>query len=310
MSVWSSRLRIGMIFGVMIVLALVAIVPILGEAPGAQASPVRTNQTKMRSSEEIRAEIENWEKQFEAKMKKFEEDRRALIEDLAKAPQKEGRKVFRWNWDSPANERASLWNVPSGETEDAVATGMLRICTSEAEGSEEDCVGIWQVLRNIRIQSCNRERFSHITECDEHGETLLSVMRRAQRYALGMATARSQRSRWISEMNISCDPPSSFPGSVQSWDWNHREPCERTVKLIDRLVSGRHADITRSKVIAWGGRCEDREGACDDHLACARGLARVADLNTDNAFWCVPGTPSCSNAIDPICTRGRLRDSP
>jgi hypothetical protein len=93
------------------------------------------------------------------------------------------------------------------------------------------------------------------------------------------------------------------------WERNHRRHCERTVKLARGLVSGRdRRRITRARVIAWGGRCEVPGGACDDPLACARGLARVphlevaeGDQKPANAFWCKILTPGCRSDAEPVC---------
>ena len=229
---------------------------------------------------------------------------------------------------SPPEKVAQAWNVPSDEAEDATITGLLRICTSEQEGSEEDCIGIYQVLENIRNRSCNREYINLITECDANGETLLSTMRRASRYVVGAVPARYARQRWISEMTTSCDMPSSYPQTVKRycsrdlercarefWEQRHRHHCEATTRLVTGLVDGtERRRITSAQIIAWGGRCEVPRGACDDPVACSRGLARVPHIERmkareeggkrpANAFWCRPGTQSCRTSIDPLCVQ-------
>jgi hypothetical protein len=101
--------------------------------------------------------------------------------EVAKQKPRQVRRVRRWPWMSPAQKRAKVWNVPQRETDEATVTGLLRICTSEQEGSVTDCLGIWQVLQNIRSRECNRSYTQLITECDENGETMLSAMGRASR---------------------------------------------------------------------------------------------------------------------------------
>jgi hypothetical protein len=190
------------------------------------------------------------------------------------------------------------------ETEDAVATatGLLRICFTEADGHEPDCIGIWQVLGNIRSGSCDRNRIRRITECDEDGETLLSVMRRAQKFALGVVPPRSRRTRWITDLELTCEQPDSYPGSERQWASQYARPCASTSDLVQRLVSGRAVRpvIRGVRAIAWGGRCEDERGACDDPLACERGLVRIRGLDPrpHNAFWRRARSPE---EIDPIC---------
>ena len=287
------------------VLAVAALIPFLCQEEAQASTPAVGMIRRPDPILDIRAEMEAFDRRMDAAMEESRRRSEALAEELAKQPPQpqRRRKLFRWAWESPAETRASLWHVSEGETEDAVVTGLLRICTTEAEGLGDDCIGIWQVLQHIRIRSCNRGMYHRITECDEEtGETMLSVMRRAQRFALGVVPARSLRSRWISEMEVTCNPPESFPGRMEEWDRNHRRYCERTVELARRLVGGANESITTASVIAWGGRCENEEGACDDRMACSRGLARVPGLTTANAFWCRPGSGSgCPETVDPIC---------
>jgi hypothetical protein len=210
------------------------------------------------------------------------------------------RKVRRWVWESPADTRARVWNLPEEESDEAAATGLLRICLSEADGSYNDCVAIWQVLRNIRSRSCDRRRVRRITECDDDGETMLSVMRRAQRHAMGVSKARSSRTRWIREVTLGCEQPPSWPHSARMWQRQYGRSCSETAALARRLISGDNvAYVIRGvRPITWGGRCESGRGACDDPLACARGLIRIQGVDTLNAFWRRPRTPG---EVDPIC---------
>jgi len=236
---------------------------------------------------------------------------------------KQGRSVRRWQWKSPAARRAETWNVPREESTGASIVGLLRICTSEQEGSEADCRGIWQVLNNIRNRSCNRPAVPLITECDVNGETIISVMRRASRFVVGAAAPRHDRQRWISQLDVSCEMPDAFPRTVRRvcsgeapgcpeklWSDRHRRHCERTVELATGLVTGRDKQrVTGAPIIAWGGRCEVPRGACDDAWGCARGFIRDPSLEaskvTANAFWCRPGSRGCGDEgdIDPICVQ-------
>ena len=315
--------RLMVVVAVLIAAAVVAsIAPFVvceetAEAGEAEQARQRRREEARAMSEKIRQEMEEWNREFDAKMERFAREsveRRAELDAAHEArrnDQPPPRKVRRWTWEAPAETRARTWNIPASETEDAVVTGLLRICTSEQEGSEDDCLGIWQVLQNIRARSCDRRQYRRITECDEHGETMLSVMRRAQRFALGVAPPRSRRSMWISEMEQSCEMPPSYPDGETIWSRRHRTHCERTVTLARRLVGGEtRGRITEARIIAWGGRCEDPQGACDDPLACSRGLVRVRGLETANAFWRRATSP---DEIDPICRqylRGSLPDSP
>lgn len=232
-------------------------------------------------------------------------DLSSQMESSSPQAPKQVRKVRRYEWESPSETRSKLWNVPTEESEIAEMIGLLRICTSEQEGSRDDCVGIWQVLNTIRSRSCNRHKIRRITECNEDDqETMLSVMRRVNRYVLGVVEPKRRRQRWISRMDLSCERPENFPHSDKIWNKRHLHHCKNTVKLVQQLVQGEQVKrITNAQVIAWGGRCEVPRGACDDRIACARGLARVPGLDTHNAFWCRPSTKNCPKDIDPICIK-------
>jgi hypothetical protein len=282
--------------------------PVVLEATAEAAQAEEDDDAVSRRS--IREEMEESERRFEERMAQLARDaaerdaaHTAEMEAAAKRPAKH-RKVRRWVWESPAETRSKLWNVP--ETQDTVttATGLLRICMTEADGHEADCIGIWQVLNNIRSSKCDRGRIRRITECDEEGETLLSVMRRAQKFALGVVPPRSRRTRWIAEMELTCEQPESYPGSDRQWASQYSRPCAETSALVQRLIAGQHVRpvIRGARAIAWGGRCENSRGACDDPLACARGLVRIRGLETHNAFWRRAASP---DEVDPICRQLR-----
>jgi len=264
---------------------------------------------------------ENFERELEEERKKFAE----LRKKIASSPPKKrtNRRVRRWKWMSHPEKVAQTWNVPKKESQEAEITGLLRICTSEQEGSESDCIGIYQVISNVKSRSCNRKYINLITECDDNGETLLSAMRRASRYVVGIAPAKYARQRWISEMTTACNMPKSFPATVRRyckrknlnecaqdiWSKQHEHHCEATTKLVTGLIDGTNKKrLTGARVVAWGGRCEVPRGACDDPWGCAQGLVRVPQIERmakndrpANAFWCRRGTPGCGVAADPVC---------
>ena len=246
---------------------------------------------------------EEWRREYEEEERKIAARSAEVLKTHKLAPRKaERRSVRRWAWKSPFQAVAAVWNVSSKASQEEAVAGLLRICTSEQEGSWEDCLGIWQVLVNVRSRSCYRGYRTLITECDDNGETMISVMRRASRYVVGAEPAKYARQRRISNMTVDCSMPKGFPRSQKVWDRNHRRHCERTVKLAkDLIVHKKRYRLTRARVIAWGGKCEDPRGACDDPIACSRGLARVPGLKTANGFWCRPGTRGCSDDVDPVC---------
>jgi hypothetical protein len=273
------------------------------DVPEARADTAHRQRQQER--QELLESFEQWDRQFDEKMaehRRSVEAREARAEaEFAKAKTRPPvRKVRRWAWESPGETRSKLWNVPLSDDTVATATGLLRICMTEADGDERDCVAIWQVLNNIRSSKCDRARIRRITECDAEGETLLSAMRRAQKYALGVVPPRSRRTRWIAALELDCEQPADYPGSVKQWRSQYERQCASTSKLVRKLVDGEHVApvIRRARAIAWGGRCEDPRGACDDPLACERGLVRIRGTETHNAFW---RRARSQEEIDPIC---------
>jgi hypothetical protein len=282
------------------------------EAEAAEPTEVEEEQDLFLtiSDEDLAARIETARAEESARLTRQTADI-AAQEPVGDAEQRRPvQKVRRWVWESPAETRAAIWNIPEADSETGAVTGLLRICISEADGHERDCIAIWQVLNNIRSSKCDRGRIRRITECDSDGETLISVMRRAQRVAMGVIPAPSRRSQWISELTTSCDRPETYGYDERHWEQQYRRTCEDTVALARRLVSGEYvAPVIRGvRPITWGGRCEDAGGACDDPLACARGLARIPNTDTANAFWCRPGSRGCSAGIDPVCRQLGFRD--
>lgn len=221
----------------------------------------------------------------------------------------------RWSGEVQIS-RDEIWNVPDEGGPEATATGLHRICASEVEFANlDDCIGIWQVIGNVRARHCDRERSRMITECLDGEETMLSAMRRASRRAMGMVPPLSRRGHWIQNLELSCEEPEDWP-ERRTWEGRMRERCEDSARLARALVNGERSDrLTRAVPIAWGGRCERhcddptdlstcrQTGACDDRIACRRGLVRVPDTRTRNAFWCRPGTTRCPDEIDPVCVR-------
>lgn len=216
------------------------------------------------------------------------------------------RSIRRFKWESPADTRARLWNVPKEESDEATATAFLRVCISESDGYIADCLGIWQVIKNIRNRKCNREYIRRITECDDNGETLLSVIRRASKYVVGVVPPRSRRQAWIANLELSCEKPKGWVGTDKQWKLQYQNRrCPKVAKLAQELVAGKSDfewPVRGAYAITWGGRCESGKGACDDDIACSRGLARLY-TDTKNAFWCSPGSAGCSDDIDPVCLK-------
>jgi hypothetical protein len=219
------------------------------------------------------------------------------------------RSVKRFAWGAAADARGEAWNIPNEESEQATLTAFLRICLAEADGSPQDCVGIWQVMRNIRRRGCERGAVRRITECDESGETMLSVMRRAQPHIMAVKgyALRNERARWIRNLEVDCEVPEGWTAGEDRWDAQYgSRRCPYTVELGRYLLKGElppprpghRLSWLPGRPITWGGDCSSGKAACDDRIACARGLARIAGTGTHNAFWRRPRT---EEEVDPVC---------
>lgn len=269
---------------------------------------------------EFEEEQKAFDERAEALKKEHDARRKALQEALASQPKRKRvvRKIRRFQWESPAETRGRLWNVPEEESDEAVLTAFLRVCFAESSGRQQDCIGIWQVVKNNRWRTCDRAMIRRITECEEgEGETFLSALRRHQRHALGFIKARNKRATWIRNMTIDCEnPPEGFPGKneqekMDRWDASYQNICSNIVSDGRYLLKGElppprpgnTAKWLKGWPITWGGRCESGKASCDDKMACSRGLARIPDTNTLNAFWCRPSAPGCSDDIDEICLK-------
>jgi hypothetical protein len=228
---------------------------------------------------------------------------------------------FRRQWTGRIEiSRDQIWNVPEGETGlEATILGLHRIGGTEVEWmSENDIIGIWQVAGAVRSRSCNRALIRQITECDADGETMISALRRLSSRAMGVLPPSHSRQRWIRNVDLSCVEPEGFPAG-RSWTTpvgrgrpSLQEGCQTMAEVVRGLVTGRDTRrVTGAATpIAWGGRCEVDGGACDDRMACRRGLARIPNTGTQNALWCRVGTRGCANWVvgdngiaysDPVC---------
>ena len=262
-------------------------------------------------------EHRRWREDFDRRMNGDDEEA-ASIEpvDIPDPPPKRRRQVRRFRWESPAETRGKLWNVPVEDSLEALVTALTRVCIAEADGQPQDCAGIWQVVKNNRRRSCDRGMIRRITECEEGGgETYLSAIRRHQRHVLGFIKARNKRAVWIGQLTPSCEMPEAFlPRQPEAqrlniWDAQYAaKTCPQTVTDVRNLIAGKLPDRPGARVkwlkgrpMTWGGRCETGKAACDDRIACERVLARIPDTGTLNAFWCRIGSAGCRQDPEPIC---------
>ena len=287
---------------------------------GTSALEARREQRRLKrqqEAEEFRRRWEEREQEREDHWKQIDQASRerskALLEAAAKAPppKRRVRRVRRFTWESPAETRGRLWNVPEAESEEALLTALLRVCIAEADGDPQDCTGIWQVVKNNRRRSCDRGMIRRITECvDGEGETYLSALRRHQRHVLGYIKARNKRAVWISNLTPDCEMPEGWTYGENVWDAQYgAKTCPQAVADARRLIAGKlpesrpgeRAHWLPGRPVTWGGRCETGKAACDDRMACERVLARIPDTDTHNAFWCRIGAAGCRQGPEPIC---------
>lgn len=253
----------------------------------------------------LNEEDERWQEEFDQRMRA--PIKRVEVEpaEVSSAPKR--RRVRRFQWESPAETRGKIWNVPEEESHESLLTALLRVCMAEADGDPQDCAGIWQVVKNNRRRSCDRGMIRRITECVEgEGETHLSALRRHQRHVLGFMKARNRRAVWVGKLTPDCEMPEGYPGTQNHWDSHYgSKVCPQAVADARRLLAGELPESRPGhrvrwlpgRPITWGGRCEAAGGACDDRIACSRGLVRIPS-GTLNAFWRRARGPE---EVDPIC---------
>jgi len=139
-------------------------------------------------------------------------------------------------------------------------------------------------------------------------ETLLGAMRRHMNYVTEEVEARRPRTRWISELDLEGNRPPHFQetdseGNPLNWERDYLPRWRDILEMSRRLFAGRGVGgCSQAPLVTWGGRCEDRHGACDDSFGWNRGLvpyecAQVGTgpeaIRSSNRFWCSPGTGSC-----------------
>ncbi len=136
-----------------------------------------------------------------------------------------------------------------------------------------DCPAIYRVLRTTR----------------RTGETLLGAMRRHSPRVSEVRETHRARTRWVIALGPDARRPRGFPSDL-NWRRDYAERWTALLALADRLLRGIEPEgCSRARLLTWGGRCEDAHGACDDHVAIARGLRRADCGPTSNAFWCAEG---------------------
>ena len=297
-------------------IAILCIVPfVAGDETAAQEAVQASSEAEPEKRERVSWEELN--REFDERMAKASVEeavyRNKLREDAPEASPVKHQKVKRFNWESPAESRGKVWNVPEEETMDALVTALLRVCIAEADGRPQDCVGIWQVVKNNRRRTCDRGMIRRITECHaDGGETYLSALRRHQRHVLGYMEVRNSRARWVRNLETSCEMPEGWALGETRWNSLYgTKICPQAVADARRLLAGKlpesrpggRSEWLEGRPVTWGGRCETKGGACDDRVACERALARIPDTNTLNAFWCRIGNSGCRQDPEPLCVK-------
>jgi len=277
-------------------------------------------------AEEMDLRWEEIEREETRLRQEAEERAKARVAALKKRKNTHKRRtVRRFTWKAAANATGTEWNIPEEDSHAALLTAFTRVCIAEADGNPQDCVGIWQSLSNIRRRECERGAVRRITECDENGETMLSVFRRGQPHILNVKgyALRNARAGWIRNLETDCEMPEGYLSylrrvsdditedkALNMWDAQYgSRRCPYVVQLGNALISGEPLiSVSRpghrlkwipGRPITWGGRCESNKASCDDRVACARGLSRInTGPKTYNAFWRRPRT---TEEVDPIC---------
>lgn len=216
-------------------------------------------------------------------------------------------------------ERPTEFLLPSEEDlEERSVEALLRVCVNEEGWSSGlGCKAIWQVARQVR--ACVSRDGTHAVRCRSVGSTGVAAppitgLWQISPRASGVRASRSRRTIWTSHLTTSCEEPHGWPTTEGHAPWtSYRRRCASMVRVIRQIVRGRGPEACprSSRPIAWGCDPTRREAqrevlgiprpqmSCNDTgIARRRGLQRLNCGETNNAFWCRPGTPHC-NTIPP-----------
>lgn len=174
---------------------------------------------------------------------------------------------------------------------------LARAAVSEASWSSlQDMRLIYQVVRTTR----------------NDGETLLQCLREHTRIVSEVWTPKTERHRWLVELNLDATYPPHFPEPKKLWDSLYRDRWKKVLRWADALLKGRiDGRPCPVPVIAWGGRCDVPGGACDDRIARSRGLIPIEVCgDTKNRGWTRPRHFTSSVAVREIKTALREGRSP
>lgn len=210
--------------------------------------------------------------------------------------------------------RRSRWLVPTDREELRQETllALVRVAISE-EGwaNPTGMKALWQTTRSARgcltednyAVSCRHSQATRRRAPPVHG------LWRHSPYATGRLPSASRRQRWVSTVTLDCEQPSGWPPPPYAEWRSYQRHCERLVEVAESIVDEEddiQACPAGSRPIAWGcdpvrrqairevlGRDRAVAGCNDTPIARRRQLQRLDCGETENAFWCRPGTPHC-----------------
>jgi len=194
---------------------------------------------------------------------------------------------------------------------------LLRVAISEEGWANEiGMKAIWQVARATR--GCLDENNVHVS-CRDPRSTrrrappLAGLWRNSPR-ATGNLPPVGRRGAWVRSITVDCEQPTEWPkrtrrGSPYAQWVSYQGHCEDLVRAAEAIVDGKdhiQACPSGSRPIAWGcdperrrairevlGRNRPVNGCNDSPIARRRQLQRLDCGETENAYWCRPGTPHC-----------------
>lgn len=198
---------------------------------------------------------------------------RLQITPVQRAPHSHGAAVVRsWPESRIINSDPTIANHT--ELLELTVLVLARIAISEAAWDfTADMPAIYQVIRRNRGDT----------------ETLINAMRNHSRIVSEVWAPSREREQWLAELNLDLTRPEHFPVELDEhvWEVRYREQWAAAIHMARALIEDR-IDGTPCpvQVVAWGGRCDDEAGACDDHRAIRRGLVPVESCGrTANRFW-------------------------
>ena len=230
--------------------------------------------------------------------------------------------------------RQARWVIPTDPQELRTLTIRTLVRVTASEEGWANFVGmkaLWQSTYSARgcLTEDNRGTSCRADDATRRRAPRVHGLWRHSPFASGQFEPRTRRQRWVSTITLDCEQPEGWPrltrrGTPYAQWVSYEDHCEALVAEAERIVDGTDSIVAcppTSRPIAWGcdpfrrqavrdvlGRERALGGCNDTPIAVRRQLQRLDCGETENAYWCRPGTPFCGTIPrSEMVLRERLR---